>query len=185
MWFSAPSLTQPTRACAACSAGSSRCAVAAADAGLATAADRRIDGRALVRPCATAPGMRCRSTSASVPPPRRLPVSRSPSRAAGASFSTRMAVALNSAVPDFGSIASMVRMLVATSSGKCSVMNASPGRRPVSMCTGASTAPRRETIRTRFAFARRRGCAASSGRQVERLAAAQRRRVAARSARRC
>src|SRR5206468_10473244 len=47
-----------------------------------------------------------------------------------ASFSILIAVALNSAVPDFGSVASIVRMFVSTSSGKCSVMNASPGRRP-------------------------------------------------------
>ena len=43
-------------------------------------------------------------------------------------FSTRIAAALNSAVPDFGSVASIVRRFVATSSGKCSVMNVSPGR---------------------------------------------------------
>ena len=34
-----------------------------------------------------------------------------------------------SAVPDFGSVASMVRMLVATRSWKCSVMKVNPGRR--------------------------------------------------------
>ena len=44
------------------------------------------------------------------------------------SGSTRIAVALNSAVPDFGSVASIVRMFVATSSGKWRFMNARPGR---------------------------------------------------------
>ena len=43
-------------------------------------------------------------------------------------FSMRIAEALNSEVPDFGSQASIVRRLVSTSSGKCSVMKASPGR---------------------------------------------------------
>src|SRR5512142_1788532 len=37
--------------------------------------------------------------------------------------STRTAHALNSAVPDLGSVALIVKRLVATSSGKCSVMN--------------------------------------------------------------
>ncbi len=43
------------------------------------------------------------------------------------SFSIRMAVALNSAVPDFGSVASIVRRLVATSSWKWRVMKVRPG----------------------------------------------------------
>src|SRR5205823_11644502 len=43
-------------------------------------------------------------------------------------FSMRIAAALNSAVPDFGSVASMVRMFVSTRSGKWMLMNASPGR---------------------------------------------------------
>ena len=60
-----------------------------------------------------------------------------------------MAVALNSAVPDFGSVLLMVRMFVSTSSGKCSVMKASPGRSAWSTRTGASTAPLREVMRTR------------------------------------
>jgi hypothetical protein len=42
--------------------------------------------------------------------------------------STRIAVALNSDVPDFGSVASIVSTFVATRSGKCRFMNASPGR---------------------------------------------------------
>src|SRR5207247_68692 len=37
------------------------------------------------------------------------------------SLSIRIAVALNSAVPDFGSAASIVSRFVSTSSGKCSV----------------------------------------------------------------
>src|SRR5437764_399158 len=61
----------------------------------------------------------------------------------------RMALALNSAVPDFGSVASMVRTLVETSSGKCSVMNARPGRSDGSMPTSTSTEPRRELAFTR------------------------------------
>ena len=43
--------------------------------------------------------------------------------------SRRIAVALNSAVPDFGSVASIVSTFVATSSGKWRFMNARPGRR--------------------------------------------------------
>ena len=50
----------------------------------------------------------------------------------GATLSIRIADALNSAVPDFGSIASIVRMFVATSSWKWSVMKARPGRSVVS-----------------------------------------------------
>src|SRR6516162_6177308 len=63
--------------------------------------------------------------------------------------SSRIAVALNSAVPDFGSVASIVSTFVATSSGKWRFMNASPGRSVASYRAGASTEPRRETIRTR------------------------------------
>ena len=47
-----------------------------------------------------------------------------------ASLSTRTAVALNSAVPDLRSQASIVSRLVSTWSGKCRVMNTSPGRNP-------------------------------------------------------
>ena len=47
-----------------------------------------------------------------------------------ASLSMRTAVALNSAVPDLRSQASMVSRLVSTWSGKCRVMNTSPGRSP-------------------------------------------------------
>ena len=43
------------------------------------------------------------------------------------SFSMRIAVALNSAVPDLGSVASIVRRFVATSSWKWKVMNVRPG----------------------------------------------------------
>ena len=42
-------------------------------------------------------------------------------------MSIRTALALNSAVPDFGSVASIVSTFVATSSGKWSVMKARPG----------------------------------------------------------
>jgi len=71
-----------------------------------------------------APGMRWRSTQDS-----RITAPTATGRGAARSFSIRIAVALNSAVPDLGSVASIVRRLVATSSWKCSVMNASPGRR--------------------------------------------------------
>src|SRR5216683_3876102 len=64
-------------------------------------------------------------------------------------LSTRMALALNSAVPDLGSVASMVSTLVATWSGKCSVMKARPGRSVASKLTGTSTDPRRELAFTR------------------------------------
>jgi hypothetical protein len=60
----------------------------------------------------------------------------------------RIAVALNSAVPDFGSVASIVSRFVATSSWKWSVMNVRPGRSDGSIRTGTSTWPRRETTRT-------------------------------------
>ena len=60
------------------------------------------------------------------------------------SLSTRIAVALNSAVPDLGSQASSVSTLVATWSGKCSVMKASPARSTSSMWTGTSSDPRRD-----------------------------------------
>src|SRR6185503_19166225 len=74
--------------------------------------------------------------------------------AGAVSFSMRIAVALNSAVPDFGSVASIVSRFVATSSWKWSVMNVRPGRRPSSILTGVSTAPRRDTTRTRSPSAR-------------------------------
>ena len=51
---------------------------------------------------------------------------------------------MNSAVPDFGSVASIVSRFVSTWSGKCSVMNARPGRSALEMCTGATTSPRRD-----------------------------------------
>src|SRR5207247_10207791 len=57
-----------------------------------------------------------------------------------ASFSIRIAVALNSAVPDLGSVASIVRMLVATPSWTVRVMNGSPGRRDGWKRTGTSHA---------------------------------------------
>ena len=60
----------------------------------------------------------------------------------------RTAVALNSAVPLFGSVASIVMMLTSTSSGKCNVMKTRPGRSPGSIRTGASIVPRAELIDT-------------------------------------
>jgi hypothetical protein len=66
-----------------------------------------------------------------------------------ASFSIRIAVALNSAVPDLGSVASIVSKFVATSSWKCRVMNVSPGRSDGSTRIGTSIRPRREITRTR------------------------------------
>jgi len=62
---------------------------------------------------------------------------------------TRTAHALNSAVPDFGSDTSIVSRFVVTSSGKWSVMNTMPARRPGSILAGARTHPRREEIDTR------------------------------------
>ena len=106
-----------------------------------------------------------------------------PSAQAGtgaSSFSIRIAVALNSAVPDFGSVASIVRRFVATSSWKWSVMNvearaAAPGR------SGPAPRPRRAARRPAPARPRARPYALGIlGRDVERLAAPQRRRVAAR-----
>ena len=64
------------------------------------------------------------------------------------SRSTRTAQALNSAVPDSGSVASMVSTLVVTSSWKWSVMNTRPARSERSMWAGATTLPRRDVIRT-------------------------------------
>ena len=80
----------------------------------------------------------------------RMSISARPRTRAGESRarSTRTAQALNSAVPDFGSEASIVSRFVATSSGKCSVMNTIPARSAVSMRAGAMTRPRRDTIAT-------------------------------------
>ena len=63
--------------------------------------------------------------------------------------SIRTAVALNSDVPDLGSHASLVSTFTSTSSEKCGVNEASPGRSDGSNRTGASTDPRREETRTR------------------------------------
>src|SRR5581483_4174117 len=65
------------------------------------------------------------------------------------SASTRIAVALNSAVPERGSVASIVSTFVSTSSGKWRFRNASPGRSVASTATGASTEPRREVTTAR------------------------------------
>ena len=68
----------------------------------------------------------------------------------------------------------VVILFVSTSSGKWNVMKARPGRSAVVTCTGASIAPRRETIRTTLPHLdpERRGVL---GREVERLPAVQRR----------
>src|SRR5512142_2125729 len=71
-----------------------------------------------------------------------------PSDAIATIFSTRIAVALNSAVPDFGSVASIVSTFVSTWSGKWNVMNASPRRSAESIRAGARTEPRREVTCT-------------------------------------
>ena len=109
---------------------------------------------------------------------------RSPARSGVATFSTRTAQALNSAVPDLGSVTSIVSRLTSTSSGKWNVMNASPGRSDGSMRTGRldRAAPRGDPHDLALLEQQALGVL---GRDVERLAAAQRRAVAARSARRC
>ena len=93
-------------------------------------------------------GRRARPAPAPALRDRRPSDRRLQRRTAAPSFSIRIAVALNSAVPDFGSVASIVSRLTGTSSWKWRVMNARPGRRDGSARTGASTEPRRETTRT-------------------------------------
>ena len=99
---------------------------------------RRSDGRSRRRARDASRGGRRRSPGARCsvdPKSRRDAVSRGGDAldaaqlagAGSASFSIRIAVALNSAVPDLGSVASIVRLLVVTSSWKWSVMNARPG----------------------------------------------------------
>ena len=88
-------------------------------------------------------------------------------------LSIRTAAALNSAVPDFGSVASIVKMLVSTSSGKWNVMNTSPGRSAGSIRTGASSEPRRDVTRT-VSPATNPCDAGILGRHVDRFAPAQR-----------
>src|SRR6185312_4373754 len=63
--------------------------------------------------------------------------------------STRTAHALNSAVPERGSVASIVSRLTRTWSWKWNVMKTRPARSDVSMCAGATMLPRREVMRTR------------------------------------
>src|SRR6185436_2234846 len=81
---------------------------------------------------------------------------RAPARAAAGSAdrtgSTRTAQALNSAVPDLGSVSSMVRMLTFTSSWKWNVMKTSPDRSDRSIRAGATTLPRRDVTRTGSPF---------------------------------
>ena len=76
-------------------------------------------------------------------------------RTGAPSFSIRMAVALNSAVPDFGSVASMVSRLTATSSWKC-MRHERQARAAATRRSGpgTSTWPRRETTRTTSPSAR-------------------------------
>ena len=93
--------------------------------------------------------------------------------------STRIAVALNSAVPDFGSVASIVSTFVATSSGKWRFMNASPGRSVVVVAHGRldRAAPRDDAHALAVGDA---VALAVLGREQDRLAAdVERRRVAA------
>ena len=98
---------------------------------------------------------------------------------ASGSFSIRIAVALNSAVPDFGSVASIVRRFVATSSWKWSVMNVRPGpeRRVDPDRRLHLAAPRDHADALALGQAEPLGVLRAD---VERLAAPQRRRVAAR-----
>ena len=110
---------------------------------------------------------------------RRLGDERAGLRSGVASLSTRIAQALNSAVPLLGSVTSIVSRFVSTWSGKWNVMNASPGRSDGSMCTGVSTEPRREETRT-ISPSSSSIALGVLGREVERLAAVQRRAVAVR-----
>ena len=94
-------------------------------------------------------------------------------------FSTRIAAALNSAVPDLGSVASIVSRLTSTCSGKWKVMNASPARSDGSIRDGRvdRAAARRDAhdlaVRDPEALDVLR-------REVERLAAVERRAVTVR-----
>src|SRR5579872_2230299 len=76
-------------------------------------------------------------------------------------FSSRTAAALNSAVPDCGSVASIVKMLVATSSLKWNVVKTRPARKPGSMRAGITTEPRRDVTRTGSPFSNPYSCASS------------------------
>src|SRR3984957_7166165 len=80
----------------------------------------------------------------------------------GDAFSTRIAVALNSAVPDFGSHVSRVGMLVSTGWGNGGLMTAGPSGSVTSTLTGAVIVPRREEILAIASLARP-SLAASSG----------------------
>ena len=88
-------------------------------------------------------------------------------------LSMRTAAALNSAVPDFGSVASIVSTFVSTWSGKWNVMNTSPGRSASSTWTGTSTDPRRLETTTHSVFGEAEPLGVL-GRDVDRLPAAQR-----------
>ena len=125
MWLIAPRLIQPTRSLTACSAASSRCRRASRRADVQADRIARRPGR---RPRTESTAARSSSVGASA---GDLQVHRG--ALADERLSIRTAVALNSAVPDFGSVASIVSRLVSTSSGKCIVMNTRPGRSPASI----------------------------------------------------
>ena len=130
--------------------------------GVAVRRPRSVARRSVGRP--TTPIDRCRARRRRAAARRRGRTVHEPGRrSVTRDLSTRTAVALNSAVPDLGSVASIVSTLVSTSSGKWNVMNARPGRRPASMRTGADHAPRRDDDPDRLARRRRRARAASSG----------------------
>ena len=96
----------------------------------------------------------------------------------GTTRATRTAQALNSAVPDFGSETSIVSRLVATSSGKCSVMKTMPARSALSILRRRFdlAAPRFDPHEVAVIDAKARGVL---GGDVQRLADMQRRVVAA------
>ena len=100
-------------------------------AGAASVARER--SRRSIRQTPERPAVPVRSglRSPSTPPVASPPATAAASWALAVSLSTRTAVALNSAVPDFGSVASIVSTFTSISSGKWNVMNANPGRRPV------------------------------------------------------
>ena len=193
MWLRAPGLIQPTCSCTASSTGSSRCLRERAscppprsewpwrsesrappsqppDGGpstCSTAARSATVGAASRRWMSI-------SLRGSWPARRRAALD---SRSGVVSLSTRTAQALNSAVPLFGSVTSIVSRFVSTWSGKWNVMNVRPGPQ------------RRIDVHRRLdgAAARRHAhdlalleqhALGVLGRDVERLAAMQRRAVA-------
>ncbi len=164
MWLSAPGLTQPMCSCTASRIGSSRCRRERASCPPPRSEwPWRSESRAPPsQPPAGGPSTSstaARSAMVGAASSRWMSISLpewSPARrrarvacCSGAiSLSTRIAQALNSAVPLLGSVTSIVSRFVSTWSGKWNVMNARPGRSDRSMCTGVSTEPRREDTRT-------------------------------------